>query len=337
MLDSLAMSSVKIALALLAPLAACVHTTTEDVPHAVAAAGSHVVVAASADTTTTGGFGCGGGLPPTGPAVVFVSDDDGASFARLEPADDRALVKIVARGGKFYGLTHGDFGAAILASPDGRTWTEVVPADASRGSAHDLVVASDGLYVPYSTGYLSSSDGVTWTDHVVDTGWYNPVMTAARGALVVGTGNGALDVSRDGAAWSQLDMPGLSWVSQVAPLGDNVLVTAQTDTNVIARVDLATRAIVQTVSGVGPVLVTPAGILDHGTGRLAPVTGSGIGAFADHGPAFAEGAVDGNRLALLVSDDVTTPSAGAWSVVVSNDGGATFARAVALPAVSSHD
>ena len=329
------MSSVKIALALLAPLAACIHTTTDDVPHAVAASGNHVVVAASADTTTTGGFGCGGGLAPTGPAVVFVSDDDGASFARVEPDDDRALVKIVAHGGQFLGLTHGDFGAAVLASTDGRTWTEVVPADTARGSAHDLVATRDGIYLPYATGYLSSSDGVTWTDHAASTGWYNPVMTATRGALVVGTGNGSLDVSRDGAAWSQLDMPELSWVSQVAPLGDDVLVTAETNTNVIARVDLATRAIVQTITGVGPVLVTPAGILDHGTGRLAPVTGSGIGAFADHAPAFADGAVDGNRLALLTPDNLTNPSA--WSVVVSNDGGATFARAVTLPAVSSHD
>ena len=71
--------------------------------------------------------------------------------------------------------------------------------------------------------------------------------------------------------------------------------------------------------------------------RLAPVTESGIGAFADHGPAFTDGAVDGNRVALLVPDDVTNPSTGAWSVVVSNDGGATFARAVALPVVSIHD
>ena len=113
-----------------------------------------------------------------------------------------------------------------------------------------------------------SGDGVTWTDQVVDTGWYNPVMMAARSALVVGTGNTSLDVS---------------------------------------RVALATDAIVQTVSGVGAVLVTPAGILDHGTGRLAPVTGSGIGAFADHGPAFAAGTVDGNRVALLVPDDVVNP------------------------------
>ena len=109
------------------------------------------------------------------------------------------------------------------------------------------------------------------------------------------------------------------------------------DANVIARVDLATQTIAQTVSGAGPVLVTPAGILDHDTGRLAPVTASGIGTFADHGPAFAEGAVDGNRVALLVSEGGATPRSDAWSVVVSNNGGSTFERAARLPTVTLHD
>jgi hypothetical protein len=336
LLDRLVMSFVKAASALLLPLVACVHTATDDVPHGVAATGNLVVVAASADTTTTGGFGCGGGLAPTGPGVMFVSDDGGATFDRIEAAGDQAVVKIVARQGRFYGLTSGPYGAAIVSSQDGRTWTEVAPAAVTHYDTHDLVVASSGIYAPYASGYLASSDGVTWTDHPVSSGWYNPVMIGMRDTLVVGTANGTLDVSRGDGTWSQYNMPGMSWLSQVAPLGPDVLVTARMDTgNVIARFDLETQAIVQTVAGAGPVLVTPAGILDHGTGRLAPITASGIGAFADHGPAFADGAIDGNRVALIVPDDIASPSS--WSVVVSNDGGATFDREVELATVSIRD
>jgi len=146
-------------------------------------------------------------------------------------------------------------------------------------------------------------------------------------------------MSRAGdGTWTQYNMPGMSWLSQVAPLGPDVLVTARMDTgNVIARFDLATQTIVQTVPDAGPVLVTPAGILDHTTGKLAPITASGIGAFSDHSPAFADGTVDGNRVALIVPDDVAKPSPGSWSVVVSNDSGATFDHAVAIPTVSLRD
>lgn len=321
----------------LASLVACVHHTTEDVPHAVAAVGDRVVVAASADTTTTGGFGCGGGLAPTGTSVLFVSDDGGTKFERIEPDDDRAFAKIVAFSGRFYGLASSYYGTAILASSDGRTWTEVASAEATHYDAHDLVVVSDSLYAPSSTGYLASRDGVTWADHAVTGGWYNPVMAGTSDALVVGTANGTLAVSRAGGEFAQLDMPGMSWISQVVPLGKDVLVTAQTTTNTIARIDLTTRKIVQTVTDAGPVLVTPAGILDHGTGKLAPVTASGIGTFADHGPAFSEGAVDGNRVVLLATDGAAGTTSGPWSVIVSNDGGASFEHAVELPTVTIKD
>lgn len=334
------MNPAKASAALVLPLVslvACIHSTTEDVPHAVAAAGDHVVVAASADTTTTGGFGCGGGLAPTGPSVLFVSDDGGAKFDRIEPDDDRALAEIVAFGGRFYGLTSGDYGNAILASPDGRTWTEVAPADPTRDGTHDLVVTSQGLYAPHSTGYLASSDGVAWANHAVAGSWYNPVMAGTSDALVVGTANGTLEVSRGGGEWTELEMPGISWVSQVVPLGKDVLVTAQTTTNMISRVDLTTGMIAQTVLDAGPVLVAPAGILDHNTGKLAPVTASGIGTFTDHGPAFSSGSVDGNRVVLLATDGAVGTNAGPWSVIVSNDGGSTYEHTVELPTVTTKD
>jgi len=332
-----AKASIALALPFVLPLVACVHHTTEDVPHSVAAAGDHVVVAASADTTTTGGFGCGGGLAPTGSSVLFVSDDGGAKFERIEPDEDRAMAEIVAFGGRFYGLAAGPYGNAILSSPDGRAWTEVVPADTTHYDMNDLVVTSNGLYAPHSTGYLASSDGVAWTNEAVTGGWYNPVMAGTGEALVVGTANGTLTVSRSGGEWTQLDMPGMSWISQVVPLGKDVLVTAQTTTNTIARIDLTTRKIVQTMTDAGPVLVTPAGLLDHDTGKLAPVTASGIGTFTDHGPAFSEGAVDGNRVVLLATDGAVGTTSGPWSVIVSNDGGVSFERAVELPTVTTKD
>jgi hypothetical protein len=336
------MNAARLPLPLLLVTTGCLETVVEDHGRVIAARDNTIVVAGTVDTETTGG-GCGGGGPEAGPSVVFVSDDGGGTFERIEPDDDRGLVRLVEHAGKFYGLTGSvDDGSdaidhAVLMSPDGRSWTEVLHGD---GAASDLVAYDGGLAVALANGIVTSADGTTWTTHARSSiAHYRPALAWA-GDRFLRTSSGLLESSLDGEDWSAEPVGDLISVSAIAPAGDAraVVVGQEASSTVVGLLDLAappeTRelATVELATSNHPhrVVVTAAGLLD-GEGNLAPITEAGIGAFGPYAPAFAAATIAGTRTVLL--ERAHDYAGYGTRIAISDAGGRSFRFAGELPII----
>src|SRR4051812_18259255 len=302
---------------ILLPAAACTDdgkTTTSDAARLIAAAGPHVVVAASIETEQPS-LGCGGGGDPAlGPSVMFVSDDSGVHYDRVEPTDARPLVRIGVKDGVFYGIAQGDGAASfsVMTSADGRSWTELI---ARPGVAHDLSLTSGGIAVAYSQGVLSSPDGVAWTDHTVTSGLYAPSVAQVGETLVLASPeDGTLSIA-NGTGWNRRPIAGMQSIWELIP-ADGALLATGTATlegepvSAIARIDLSNEIAptFTTGSAVHPVM-TPIGLLDT-SGQLAAITDGFVGAPAPHVAAFQSAAVEGNTVQLLRDGSVSISADG---------------------------
>ncbi|MBL9016550.1 MAG: hypothetical protein JNL83_20345 [Myxococcales bacterium] len=311
-----------------APLtAACTEqtVTTSDAARLIAASGSRVVVAASSETEQPS-LGCGGGGDPAlGPSVLFVSDDGGAHYDRVEPADARPLVRIGVKDGVFYGIAQAGGGSAfaIVRSADGRSWTELV---AKTGTANDLSISASGVAVAYSQGVLSSTDGATWTDRAFPQGLWAPSVAQVGGTIVLASPeDGVLQIATE-TGWTRRPVAAMQSIWELIPAEGALLVTGngQFDGDArqaIARVDLGSDAPPSYLyaSMVRPV-VTPAGLLDT-SGQLAPFEGAAFGSLVPFVDPFQSATVTGQTVQLLRDGSVT----------ISTDGGKTFGAPVALP------
>ena len=311
--------------------AACTDTqtvTTSDAARLIAASGPRVVVAASSETEQPS-LGCGGGGDPLlGPSVLFISENSGASFERVEPTDARPLVRIGVKDGVFYGIAQASGGGAfaIVRSADGRSWTELV---SKTGTANDLSITGTGVAVAYSQGVLSSTDGTTWTDRAFSEGLWAPSVAQVGGTIVLASPEeGALQIATE-TGCTRRTIPAMQSIWELIPAGDALLVTGngQFDGDfrqAIARVDLGSDATPTFLyaSMVRPV-VTPAGLLDT-SGQLAPIQGTAFGSLKPFVAPFQSATVNGQTVQLLRDGSVT----------ISSDGGATFGAPVALPVQS---
>ena len=313
----------------IAPLsAACTDSqtvTTSDAARLIAASGPRVVVAASSETEQPS-LGCGGGGDPAlGPSVLFVSEDNGVRYERVEPADARPLVRIGVKDGVFYGVAQADGGSAfaIVRSADGRSWTELV---SKTGTANDLSITDSGVAVAYSQGVLSSTDGTTWTDRAFPQGLWAPSVAQVGGTIVLASPEeGALQIATE-TGWTRRPIANMQSIWELIPAGGALLVTGngQWGSDVrqaIARVDLGSDATPSFLyaSMVRPV-VTPAGLLDT-SGQLAPIEGTTLGSLQPFVAPFQSATVTGDRVQLLRDGAVS----------ISTDGGRTFGAPVALP------
>ena len=308
--------------------AACTDTqtvTTSDAARLIAASGPRVVVAASSETEQPS-LGCGGGGDPAlGPSVLFVSDDSGASYERVEPTDARPLVRIGQFNSTFYGIAQADGGSAfaIVRSADGRSWTELV---SKTGTANDLSITDGGVAIAYSQGVLSSTDGTTWTDRAFPQGLWAPSVAQVGGTIVLASPEeGVLQIATE-TGWTRRPIAAMQSIWELIPAGGALLVTGngQFDGDArqaIARVDLGSDATPSYLyaSMVRPV-VTPAGLLDT-SGQLAPIEGTAFGSLVPFVAPFQSATVSGQTVQLLRDG----------SVSISTDGGATFGAPVALP------
>lgn len=315
-------------LLLLLPAAACTDdgATTKDAARLVTASGPHVVVAASSETSQPA-IGCGGGGDPVlGPSVVFVSDDGGAHFDRIEPTEP-ALTRIGTKDGVFYGIATEADSFQVMRSADGRTWTQVA---AHAGAPHDLSIGDGGFAVAYNAGVLTSNDGTTWTDHGVANGLYAPSVARLDGALIVSTADGPTLQIQRGGVWTTRTVPAMTAVWELVPAANGLLATgmARFDSNpespaidTIARIDLASDGQPSYAHGATThPIVTPAGLLDT-SGELAPIDGATVGDLAPFVEPFESAAVDGQRVTLLRDGALAT----------STDGGHTFGAPIQLP------
>ncbi|MBA3460633.1 MAG: hypothetical protein H0T46_11760 [Deltaproteobacteria bacterium] len=315
-------------LLLLPAAAACTDgqtVTTSDAARLVAASGPRVVVAASSETEQPS-LGCGGGGDPLlGPSVLFVSENSGATYERIEPADTRALVRIGVKAGVFYSIAQGDGASSfsVLSSTDGRTWTELV---SRTGVPHDFSLSGAGFAVAHSGGVLSSTDGSAWTDRATGSNLYAPSVAQVGETLVLASPEEGTLLVANGTGWDRRSIPKMQSIWELIPAAGGLLVTgvATLDgetTSAIARVDLATDSVPTYLPGyvVRPV-ITPLGLLDT-SGNLAAIDGSEVGSFAPFMPSFESATVDGNSVQVLRNGTIS----------VSADGGRTFGAPIALP------
>lgn len=314
-------------LALIPATAACKDdtVTTSDAARLIVASGPRVVVAASSETETPS-LGCGGGGDPAlGPSVLFVSDDSGVHYDRIEPTDARPLVRIGVKDGTFYGIAQAEGGSAfaIVRSTDGRTWTELV---AKTGSANDLSITDTGVAVAYSQGVLSSTDGTTWTDRAFPQGLWAPSVAQVGGKIVLASPEeGVLQIATE-TGWTRRPVANMQSIWELIPAGGALFATGNGQFSgdarqAIARIDLGSDATPTFVyaSMVRPV-VTPAGLLDT-SGQLAPIEGAALGSLKPFVAPFQSATVTGQTVQLLRDG----------SVSISTDGGLTFGAPVALP------
>ena len=314
-------------LAVIPMTAACTDdtVTTSDSARLIAAAGPRVVVAASSETETPS-LGCGGGGDPAlGPSVLFVSEDNGTQFERVEPTDARPLVRIGVKNGVFYGIAQAEGGSAfaIVRSTDGRAWSELV---AKPGTANDLSISDSGVAVAYSQGVLSSTDGTTWTDHPFTQGLWAPSVAQVGGKLVLASPeDGALQIATE-TGWTRRPVANMQSIWELIPAGNALLATGNgmwsgEGRQAIARIDLGSDAAPTFLyaSAVHPI-VTPAGLLDT-SGQLAAFQGTELGSLQPFVAPFQSATVSGDRVQLLRDG----------SVSISTDGGRTYGAPVALP------
>jgi hypothetical protein len=134
------------------------------------------------------------------------SVDDGQSFVddqslEANGGDDNDLLRTVAFGpGGFLAA-----GWQLLSSPDGKTWSALPPTHQNWFGA---LVYADSTWVAVG-GYgmrLTSGDGMTWTDHSLDTTAAHPhgclAFTGSSPAFAACNDNGARSYSADGVTWS---------------------------------------------------------------------------------------------------------------------------------------
>jgi hypothetical protein len=327
--------------------------TTADTPRSLAIAGDRVVVVASNDTIVARAqptqssdseddvdpdwSGCGAGEDgddiierTVGASIVFVSDDGGRTYDRVQPNDGRAMHHVVHHDGRFFGLVTSAGAYAVLASDDGRRWTQVTDG---MGTSPHLSATAGGLLVVHETAAVRSTDGDAWIEHdVIDDGFYQPIGAIADGKSVAIVG-GVLFVETAPSVWSQrsIDAPGDDEMihAQIVPVDDDILVITS---GAAARYDLDAGASSLALDGRDvelPSAITPMGFLDR-MGQLHQVTSSGIADDATpHIAPFFDIAVSGDRVAVVADN-----SGGEWNgtgVAISRDGGRTFGTPVALP------
>jgi hypothetical protein len=134
------------------------------------------------------------------------SVDDGQSFVddqslEANGGDDNDLLRTVAYGqGAFIAG-----GWQLLSSPDGKTWS---PLPATNQNWFGALVYANATWVAVG-GYgmrLTSSDGMAWTDHSIDTTAAHPhgclTSTGSTPAFVACNDNGARSFSPDGVTWT---------------------------------------------------------------------------------------------------------------------------------------
>lgn len=299
--------------------------TTSDAARLIAAAGPRVVVAASSETEQPS-LGCGGGGDPAlGPSVLFVSDDSGVHYDRVEPTDVRPLVRIGVKDGVFYGVAQAEGGSAfaIVRSTDGRTWSELV---AKNGTANDLSISDTGVAVAYSQGVLSSTDGTTWTDRAFPQGLWAPSVAQVGGRIVLASPEeGVLQIATE-TGWTRRPVANMQSIWELIPAGNALLATGSGQWSgegrqAIARIDLGSDvAPTFLYASVVRPIVTPAGLLDT-SGQIAPIEGSAFGSLKPFVAPFQSATVSGQTVQLLRDGAVS----------ISTDGGQTFGAPVALP------
>jgi hypothetical protein len=137
--------------------------------------------------------------------------DDGLNWTDV-PAEDNTYWKDVAWGdGRFVAVGVGSVGVVTVSEDGGETWTE--PVDVGVGTATEGVwlygVAWGGgrfVAVGLQGRRMRSTDGLTWTDDALGDADFSHVTWDGNRFLAVG--DGFVEVSTDGAAWTRLDAPG---------------------------------------------------------------------------------------------------------------------------------
>ena len=171
---------------------------------------------------------------------AFDSIDDGKTWIddqSLEPdggGDDQELLRTIVYGnGVFFAA-----GWQTLTSPDGKTWGPVTNPHTNWFGA--LTYASS-IWVAVG-GYglrLTSPDGVTWTDHSIDTTASHPhgcltVATAPTTAFVACNDLGQRSYAPDGATW-KYSTGATDVMSSQVTFGNGVVVGTDGTTMALSR------------------------------------------------------------------------------------------------------
>jgi hypothetical protein len=132
----------------------------------------------------------------------------------------RTLTHIAYGGGKYWGIQANVVGTLVYSSTDAVNWSAVAGNNLTGTFARDLVYATNFnlLVASVDNGstnrILTSSDGVTWTERLVQTNGYVVVDLAAANGAVIGVGFGAASIttnifrSTDGVAFTDVIIPG---------------------------------------------------------------------------------------------------------------------------------
>lgn len=310
-------------MALIAAATAACTPTESDQSVAIAKSGNNVVISTS--TVVSGGFGCGG-LATPGDGPLYVSNDRGATFTRLElDTADAPVTALTSHQQAFYALRDRLGGYSIETSIDGQQWTAV-----ATGTDHgySLVNSGNTLAMMHEQGLLVSRDGRTWTDRALPAQLYNPVFTVAGASVVVADHSGVLYVEDAVSQWTTLTLPGVTQLHRLATIDGNAvaLVHASRGNAIeqpfLVQVNLDAPELSSFIAvdeSISNLLDTPAATLFNDGSAAADRTQ--LAARAARTEAFVAGAVDGNDVVLLHDHSIT----------MSQDGGHSFDAAIELP------
>ncbi|OFW63475.1 MAG: hypothetical protein A2135_09725 [Actinobacteria bacterium RBG_16_67_15] len=270
-------------------------------------------------------------------AAVWVSSD-GMTWTRvsnepsLEVAGYQAMYGVVAGGPGFVAVgidereANGDSDAAVWTSPDGVSWTRVVPDESTFGgpdmqgmfvvASGPLGVVAVGVDGSRATVWFSP-DGLTWTrvphdEDLIgspdqsgfgDVAWVGDHFVAVGSAALNGSHVAAVWISSDGVSWNRVPHDEEAF----GIIGRQMAAIASFDGGLVAvGSDADARAVVWTSQDDG---VTWSRISDSDFGGLSPYGGRSemYGVVAVHGGAIAVGRSEGldgdSQAAVWGSDD----------------------------------
>ncbi len=310
-------------MALIAATTSACTPTESDQSVAIAKSGDSVVISTS--TLVSGGFGCGG-LATPGDGPLYVSNDRGATFARLDlDTIDAPVTALTAHQQAFYALRDRLGGYSIETSIDGQRWTTVA---SGTDHGYNLVTSGDTLAMMHDQGLLVSRDGRTWTDRALPAQMYNPVFTVAGASIVVADHSGVLYVAGEAKQWTTLTLPGVTQLHRLATIeGDAVALVHATRGSAVeqpflVQVNLEApemSSFIAVDESISDLLDAPAATLFNDGSAAADRTQ--LATRAARTDAFVAGAVDGNDVVLLHDHSIT----------ISHDGGRSFDAAIELP------
>lgn len=310
-------------MALIAAATAACTPTESDQSVAIAKSGNNVVISTS--TVVSGGFGCGG-LATPGDGPLYVSNDRGATFTRLElDTADAPVTALTSHQQAFYALRDRLGGFSIETSIDGHQWTAVATGT---DQGYSLVTSGNTLAMMHDQGLLVSRDGRTWTDRALPAQMYNPVFTVAGASIVVADHSGVLYVEDAVSQWTTLTLPGVTQLHRLATIDGHAVALVHAtrgsavDQAFLVQVNLDApelSAFIAVDESISNLLDTPAATLFNDGSAAADRTQ--LASRAARTEAFVAGAVDGNDVVLLHDHSIT----------MSQDGGRSFNAAIELP------